>query len=170
MQADRAEQYSRRNCVRVTGIPETNEEITDNIIMDMASELGANLTIDEIDRSHRLGPRSQSSLKPRDIIVKFVSYRSRQKLYNVRSQAKGSVNYRRNYINEALTKHRSELFFDARKLVRDKLVESAWTHDGTILVRDRARVIHRVETYEQLNKLRSNANRSYASVASVKIA
>ena len=88
----------------------------------------------------------------------------------MKSKAKDSVNYQRNYINEALTKHRSELFFDARKLARDKPVESAWTHDGTILVRDHARVIHRVETYEQLNKLRSNANRSYASVASVKIA
>ncbi|KAH3801538.1 hypothetical protein DPMN_155191 [Dreissena polymorpha] len=32
-QADRAEQYSRRNCLRITGIPEVSDEDTDNIIV-----------------------------------------------------------------------------------------------------------------------------------------
>ncbi|KAH3738900.1 hypothetical protein DPMN_045543 [Dreissena polymorpha] len=54
LQADRAEQYSRSNCLRVTGIPETKDnEDTDEIILDMAIEIGANLSIEEIDRSHR---------------------------------------------------------------------------------------------------------------------
>ncbi|KAH3705150.1 hypothetical protein DPMN_080215 [Dreissena polymorpha] len=34
-QADRAEQYSRRNCLRITGIPEDRDEDTDNIIVTM---------------------------------------------------------------------------------------------------------------------------------------
>ncbi|KAH3859504.1 hypothetical protein DPMN_102321 [Dreissena polymorpha] len=58
IQADRVEPlYNRRNCLRFTGIPETEDkEDTDKIIVDMASELGANLFIEEIDHSHRLGP------------------------------------------------------------------------------------------------------------------
>ncbi|KAH3801627.1 hypothetical protein DPMN_155285 [Dreissena polymorpha] len=32
-QADRAEQYSRRNCLRITGIPEVSDEDTYNIIV-----------------------------------------------------------------------------------------------------------------------------------------
>lgn len=163
-QADRAEQYSRRNCLRITGIPEASDEDTDTIVVTMAKDLGAELSIDEIDRSHRVGPPKHSGPKARDIIVKFVSYRARQKLYSVRTRAKDSDCYKGKFINESLTKLRSELFFDARKLVLDKLVEGAWTHDGNILVRDRKRVIHRVESAEHICKLRSDANRSYASV------
>ncbi|KAH3882733.1 hypothetical protein DPMN_006678 [Dreissena polymorpha] len=101
-QADRAEQYSRHNCLRITGILEARDEDTDNIIVTMAKDLGAKLSVDEIDRSHRVGPPEHS--------------------------------------------------------------ESAWTHDGNILVRDLKRVIHRVESAQQIRKLRSNANRAYASV------
>ncbi|KAH3883891.1 hypothetical protein DPMN_007859 [Dreissena polymorpha] len=95
----------------------------------MAQHLGAMLSIDEIDRTHRLGARKHVGSKPRDIIVKLVSYRARQKLYNVKSKAKTPGHYRRVYVNEALTRHRSEIFYDARKLVSDKYVDSAWTHD-----------------------------------------
>ncbi|KAH3785307.1 hypothetical protein DPMN_163392 [Dreissena polymorpha] len=52
-QADRAEQYSRRNCLSITGIPEARDEDTDNIIVTMAKDLGAELSIDDIGRSHR---------------------------------------------------------------------------------------------------------------------
>ncbi|KAH3848604.1 hypothetical protein DPMN_090983 [Dreissena polymorpha] len=44
-EADRAEQYSRRNCQRMTGIPEARDEDTDNIIVTMAKDLGAELSI-----------------------------------------------------------------------------------------------------------------------------
>jgi hypothetical protein len=167
VQADRAEQYSRRNCLRVSGIPETEKEDTDGIILKMVNDLGANLSIDEIDRTHRLGPRKQVGSKPRDIIIKFVSYRARQKLYNVRTSAKTTDPYKKVYVNEALTRYRSEMFYDARKLASDKLVEGAWTHDGQVLVRDLKRVIHRIDKPEQITELRAKS-RSYASVAASK--
>ena len=57
-----AEQYSRRNCVRVFGIQETAEENTDSIILNIAKEkLGVDLGIQDIDRSHRVGPEQNMS-------------------------------------------------------------------------------------------------------------
>ncbi|KAH3839372.1 hypothetical protein DPMN_112801 [Dreissena polymorpha] len=50
-----AEQYSRRNCLRVSGIPETASEAgesTDEIVLNLCKELGANVSINEIDRLH----------------------------------------------------------------------------------------------------------------------
>ncbi|KAH3801119.1 hypothetical protein DPMN_154765 [Dreissena polymorpha] len=67
VQTDRAEQYSRRNCLRVSGIPETEKVDTDGIILKMGNDLGANLSIDEIDRTHRLGPSQTSGIKNQGI-------------------------------------------------------------------------------------------------------
>ena len=39
MIADESEQYSRRNCIRMTGIPEDKDEDTDQIVFKMARDL-----------------------------------------------------------------------------------------------------------------------------------
>ena len=55
-QSNTAEQYSRRNCVRIFGVPETKIENTDEIMINIAQkELGIDLTIHDIERSHRTG-------------------------------------------------------------------------------------------------------------------
>ena len=67
---DRANQFSRRNSVRVSGIPEGRDENTDTRILNIANSIGADVIIEEIDRSHRVGqPRIGRSVKPRDILV-----------------------------------------------------------------------------------------------------
>ena len=68
---DRANQISRRNSARVSGIPEGRDENTDTRILNIANSIGADVIIEEIDRSHRVGqPRIGRSVKPRDILVK----------------------------------------------------------------------------------------------------
>ena len=53
--ADLSLQYSRRNCVRISGAQEENNEDTDRIVHNMAKDLNVNLTLADIDRSHRVG-------------------------------------------------------------------------------------------------------------------
>ena len=53
---DRQEQYSRRNCLLVHGIEETNDENTDDLVLKSIYEkLDVYITENEIDRSHRIG-------------------------------------------------------------------------------------------------------------------
>jgi hypothetical protein len=66
--ADRAQQYSRRNCLCVSGLPEKTGENTYSLILDMANTIGSNLALDEIDRSHRVGTPKAHETRPRDII------------------------------------------------------------------------------------------------------
>ena len=135
--ADNAEQYSRRNCLRISGINENPNECTDSIVLDLAKAIDVELKIEDIDRSHRLGkPGSEASprSKPRDIIVKFATYRMRQKVYKSRTLTK-ERNYRRVFINEDLTILRSQLLYEARRRVKSKQLKSAWSSDGTILVK-----------------------------------
>ena len=85
---DAGEQYSRRNCVRVSGMMELTGESTDNILLDIAEAIDVNIDIRDIDRIHRLGKPGtvdEPRTKPRDIIVKFVSYRLQNMLKSFHS-------------------------------------------------------------------------------------
>ena len=53
-------------------------EDTDDIVLKIASDIGSDLQLHEIDRSHRVGKPGEHRTRPRDIIVKFTSYRARQ--------------------------------------------------------------------------------------------
>ncbi|MEW8548017.1 MAG: hypothetical protein AB2693_31320 [Candidatus Thiodiazotropha sp.] len=132
---DNAEQYSRRNCLKITGVPETTEGSTDDYVCNLARAIDVDLSIDDIDRSHRLGkPRTAPDQKPRDIIVKFVSYRKRSLFYKARILTK-SRGYRGVYINEHLTRTRSTLLYEARRRVKSKQLKSAWSTDGVVMVK-----------------------------------
>lgn len=158
LKCDRAEQYSRRNCLRLSGVSESDDEIVDNSVLEIAAAIDANITIFEIDRSHRLGkPRlssNSSKNKPRDIIIKLTSYRSRQILLKHKSKLKDK-GYKGVFLSESLTTARDNVFFQARKLVKDKEVSSAWTSDGTIIVKDNNLKIHRLESQHDLDQLKS---------------
>ena len=52
---DDGEQYSRRNSVRISGVGESGEEDTDSIIKNIARDLDADITLNDTDRSHRVG-------------------------------------------------------------------------------------------------------------------
>ncbi|WAQ95160.1 TSP2-like protein [Mya arenaria] len=181
---DHSEQYSRRNGLRISGIKEAAGEVTDDIVISMVSDLGGSISLDEIDRSHRVGKRyvpgssqgsdrSARTIRPRDIIVKFTSYRSRQKLFNIRANAKGKELYNKVFINEDLSRARSNVFFKARLLARKGQIQSAWTSDGTILLRDNDMNVHRVTKANDLLMFENSTvlrpipqQQSYASVLS----
>ena len=123
---DASEQYSRRNSLRIFGIPESAKpnESTDEIVMNLCKSMGADVLIGEIDRSHRTG--KPGGPQPRPILVKFVSYRARQKLYSLRRNLKTNTEHARVFINEDLTQRRAQLLFVARGLAKAKRIESAW--------------------------------------------
>lgn len=133
---DTSEQYSRRNCLRISGVPETNT-CTDDYVCELANAVGVDLKIEDIDRSHRLGkPMSAATnqTKPRDIVVKFVSYRTRAQFYKARVQTK-TKGYKGIFVNEHLTKARATLLFEARRRVKSKQLASAWSMDGTVMIK-----------------------------------
>lgn len=127
-QIDDLEQYSRRNCLRVFGIPESDKEDTDEVIVTLAkNKLGVNIDQHDIDRSHRTGPKNGKSNRPRPIIVKFVSYRNRKIIITSRRKLKGSGIS----IQEDLTLNRRNLLAKAKQHPKTK---SVWTVDGKVTV------------------------------------
>ena len=124
--ANQLEQYSRRSCVRIFGIKETDGESTDTIVCDLANKkMDVPLSTSDIDRSHRVGKRVPNSVHPRPIIVKFVSYRTRTTFIKARRKLKGS----KITVQEDLTAKNQEIY---RKTYKSAKVESAWTVDGRV--------------------------------------
>ena len=122
---DQMQQYSRRNCIRVFGIPEEQVENTDDKICRLVREkLGVSIKKEDIDRSHRVGKKSTT--KPRGIIVKLVSYRTRQEIIYCRKKLKDTGLS----IHEELTKKNQTLVQDARKHTKTR---NAWSKDGRII-------------------------------------
>ena len=64
-ETDDLEQYSRRNCLVLHGVNESNEENTNEIIIKTFSEeIGVEIKEDDLDRSHRLGKPKRKDNKP----------------------------------------------------------------------------------------------------------
>ena len=119
-----------QSCLRISGIPESHDECTDDVVLNIARALDVDLSLSDIDRSHRLRSRrhqttSNTMTRPSDIIVKFVSYRSRAAFFKGKSFLKMTEAYKRVYINEDLTRFRADLLRSARLLVRNKSLMSA---------------------------------------------
>lgn len=165
---DEMEQYSRRTCLKFSGIPEegtseNTDKLAMNVINLILSKESSKIGLDRIERTHRVGPRKGNG-KPRDIIVRFLSYRDRATVFHHKRNLK---NYNHNpstssrvFINEALTKQRSNILFEARKLARSRLVDSVWTYDGRIIVKmDENRIT--LTTEDDLEKLKTRLEHHY---------
>lgn len=154
---DDLEQYSRRNCLLLHGISESNNETTDDIAINtIVEKLKVPIKSDDIDRTHRLGKKKQPhdsatgdelrDRRPRPIIIKFCSYAKRSQVFLAKRALKGT----NMLITESLTVKRMNLLKDA---IASTSVQSAWSQDGKItclLKNDRIAKIHNSKDLEKL--------------------
>ena len=125
-QVDRQEQYSRRNCLLIHGITEGNQENTDDLALEIFREkLDIELTQRDLDRTHRIGKNDKRSNRPRPVIVKFIRYNDRKKIFSKKKQLKNSGIS----ITESLTKLRMSKLAKARE---EFGFRNVWTVDGRI--------------------------------------
>ena len=125
---DDAEQYSRRNSVRVAGVPKgENEDVGQKILtlFNDTMKVTPPVTPDQIDRVHRVGP--SRSDQPPSILVKFSTYRYRNKVFRAKKALKESNQSSDDkvFINEDLTKFRSNLLYLARNMKEISLYKIA---------------------------------------------
>ena len=125
-QLDHQEQYSRRNCILIHDITETQNENTDDISLRTINEhLELELTEKELDHTHRIGNPKSGNKRPRPIIVKFARYNTRRKVFLNKKRLKNTGIS----ITESLTKHSMEFLKKARN---EFGFNNLWTVDGRI--------------------------------------
>lgn len=96
---DKHEQYSRRNNLRLHGIPENEQEKgTDEMVVNFFKDkLKMEVPVSALDRSHPSGRGNTG--KPRSILIKFIDYHMRNNILRNRYLLKNtnfSINRRSN--------------------------------------------------------------------------
>ena len=85
VKCDDNKQYSRRSCLRIHGVEVKENEDEDgvmNVLEDCYSSVNLQSDANDIDRAHRIGlpyTDKNSGKKVKSIIVKFRSWKSRQR-------------------------------------------------------------------------------------------
>ena len=160
-QLEAMEAYSRRNCLTISGIPEREGESTDQLVVAVAKAAGVTITTSDLDRSHRVGQPKRG--RPRNIIVKLLSYNLRQRLY----EARRDLSARRVqhpimtrevleavYISDLLTQKAQHLLFVGRQLKKKGKLSAAYSTNGTVKVRvsdnQPAKIIAEIADYSEL--------------------
>src|SRR5690606_13240830 len=92
---DSIEQYARLNSIRVFGVPEAedeqSEDVSKKICETITSELKIKIAPSDLDISHRLGKKNLQRDNPRPIIVKFLRREDRLKVLQARRKLKGKT-------------------------------------------------------------------------------
>lgn len=137
---DDLEQYTRKHNLEIHGIPEKTEENLTEQVITLGNALNVKIRRDDIDICHRMFTGKNRS-KPRPIIVRFKSYRTKKELYGVRKSLKNqNMSHIFQgadivYINENLTRMRRELFANVWRRKKLEQWHSAWTIDGKIFLK-----------------------------------
>ena len=134
-QANANSQYSRRECVEISGIPKTvTDENLENKVCEILCDIGVVVTGDRIEACHRL--------KNDRTIVKFASrkdcintLKKRQNLKKVDKEKLGLGDDDKIYINESLCPEYRFLFWKCRLMAGVNKIYSFWTFNGTIKIK-----------------------------------
>ena len=145
---DELQQYSRRNAIRISGVPDEPGDARETIqtletkVKKMFDEiLNVKLQPSDFCRMHRVGKPQPN--KPKQVILKFTNYGAKRRIMQARKSlrdhaAGGGERY---YINDDLTKKRASVARVAREARKRKTIKDTWVYDGRIYIKLNSDVI-----------------------------
>lgn len=121
--------------------PESQSSVETTVINFIQNELAIPITSDQVNTAYRIkatnrpkrGHANSNNTSVRPIIVELTNTKIRNTIISSRRKLKDAG--KKIYISEKLTKMDSEIFFEARKCVRAKLIASCWTFNGQVFIR-----------------------------------
>ncbi|ELU03474.1 hypothetical protein CAPTEDRAFT_200995 [Capitella teleta] len=108
------EQYSRRTSIRITDLPENNDENVSDLVNDLFKTMNRNPVI---NRVHRVGPKDQNKNRSRQ--CQFTTYPDKYQVMLREKAIRGS--HPSVLISEDLTRTRSRIAYLAREKKRQKM-------------------------------------------------
>ena len=160
---DDLDQYIRRDNLELHGIPEYDDESTDDIAFKVLKCIDNATTLNDIDITHRIGTKQQPGRKQRHrpIIVRFNTrssrnniYKKKKNLYTTTTKNIGFPEESTIYVNENLTPWRKSLFGQANRRKKERIWKYVWTNNGKILARkDSTSQVINIECEEDIAKI-----------------
>lgn len=151
-------QYSRRECCEITGLPVEPSENTNNLVIKVGSLMGVALNESDISVSHRLPINKTYASRTRDgvgnqadptsqfpkVIVKFVRRETKELFYKNRKHLRemstrdiglSRISENKIFISESLSPRNKVLFKDCLKFKFNYGFKFIWTQQGRIYLR-----------------------------------
>lgn len=129
---DELDQYGRRMCLEVSNIPGDTGDPKEDVeakFLTLTGMHNVELTAADIDKCHRLGRFRPEFNKSRRIIVKFANSKARQRIYESRRSLGDGI-----FVQDHLTKLRSQLSYEARQLQRSNHILKTWVSGCKVFV------------------------------------
>ena len=149
-------QYSRRECIEVTGIPlSVSDENLEDKVLKVVKKLGVEVDADNIEACHRIKKDSDRT------IVKFSKRKDCQQVMKIKKDLK-SMSFTdidlptgtKIYINESLCSYYRWLWSNCKKLKNANIIHTFYTVNGTVKVKvsddGRARNITHMEDLKDI--------------------
>ena len=165
------EQHSRRTSLRFHNIQVPVDERgkivqpidTDKLILQVCNtKLGLDINTNDIGRSHVIGKVKNGKSQ---VIVRFLSYRIRNRVYANKKALKGDPDGI--FITENLTKYMIGLVHKLSQLKHSKQIYTYWTFDGRIYVKksetSRKQAVNNfddIKNFERSNQQRTSSQSS----------
>lgn len=136
------EQYSRRECLEIKGVPMHPAEDTNKIVKDVGKLVGVVIKDEDLSISHRLAT-DPNKMYPPVIKAKFTRRDVRNKLYSAKKILRNKtrdIGFVREspqslFISESLTQRNRKLFNKCLEAKKDLKFKFLWTSNGKILLR-----------------------------------
>ena len=151
--ADRNEQYSRRNNIKLMFVEESTETVesaedSEKIALKIFHEKLKlrDIKSADIEIAHRVGKKKDGVIRP--IVVKFVSRKTKMKVMKGRRLLKGSNP--KIVIFEDLAKGTYQLY---QHVSNHSAVQDSWTWEGKVFATDTKGKVHNVQRLADLDKL-----------------
>lgn len=128
------EKQNKNQNLRINGLKEEKDEnTTEKVVNFIKQNLSINITAQDIVSAHRVGRKYGE--KPRTVFTRFNSVWKKDEVYDSRFSLQNLEE--KVFINEDLTEENMKLFFEARKLVRAKVLYTTFTKHGIVHVKKR---------------------------------
>ena len=124
---DSLNQYYRPENVRISNVPEAEDEDLTKTLIEIADSIGVVIKPDNIDAIHRIGPKRQG--EARQIIARFVYREPRFQLLKNRADLRKTERFKNIYISEDLTQLKFKLLYYVKKQGN---VKSLFSKEGRI--------------------------------------
>ena len=131
-----SEQYSRRECLEFSGIPQNvKHEDLENKVRHILSKIDVVIPPENIEACHRIGKKGTTIVKfsrRKDVSAIFSS---KNKLKQANPNALGIPNDTKIYINESLCPENRKLWYYCKRLWNKKMIASFFTSNGKVKIK-----------------------------------
>lgn len=126
-----SESAVRSSDVSISDMPEPGSSLSveDTVVEFCRNSLKIDLDPRDISSAQRLRKTGKDTARP--IMVRFVSLKVRDRVMRAKKVLRTSTDSHV-FLSDHLTTEASQLFFEARTLVREKKLASAWTMNGRV--------------------------------------